>query len=429
MRALALCLIAVSAHAEMRRLTVEDAVTQLLQTQPQLVAVRERAGATADTARSQRGRLLPSIRLADEYQHFDSPFGIPFQAPTMPGMKPVVINFQVRDQDTHSFTASVDQPLLGLGRLTEEYFARKRDSEAAAQGVRASEDDLKAAMRVAFLRCFEARASQEVALASAQQLDDQVQVTQAKVNAGVLTTADLLRVKVAADSARQQAIVARSQAEIARAQILSAIGLRPDAAVELVEPAGLLAEAAPAPIGYDEATRQRPEVAAARAAAASADHRRKASAWAMAPDIDAEGAYLHIDGSKFAPSDSGFVGVRATWALWEWGASFYALRAAEAAARAAHADVETRRRGVEVEVASRSAELGAATSAVKLADNTIVSAEEAYRVTAAQERAGAATTTDLLSAQAALTQARLNRSLARYEEAIAKVNLAHAQGR
>jgi outer membrane protein TolC len=423
MRAFALCLLAVAAHAEMRRLTVEDAVTLLLQTQPQLVATRARAGATQDLARSQRGRLLPSIRLSEEYQHYNSPFIITF------GMGMVQLPFSVRDQDTNSFSASVDQPLLGLGKLTEEYLARRGDGEAAAQGVRASEDDLKAAMRIAFLRCFEARASEDLALASAQQLDDQVQVTQAKVNAGVLTTADLLRVKVAADNARQQAIVARSQSEIARAQILSAIGLRPDSPVELVEPAGLLAEAAPAPMGYDEAARMRHEVAAARAAAASAEHRKKAFAWAMAPDIDAEGAYLRVDGSVFAPANSAFVGVRASWTLWEWGASFYALRAAEAAARAAHADLESRTRGVEVELATRNAELGAATSAVKLADNTIVSAEEAYRVTAAQVRAGAATTTDLLDSQAALTQARLNRSRARYEEAIAKVNLQHAQGR
>ena len=50
-------------------------------------------------------------------------------------------------------------------------------------------------------------------------------------------------------------------------------------------------------------------------------------------------------------------------------------------------------------------------------------------MTEAQVRAGAATTTDLLDAQAALTQARLNRARARYEEAIARVTLQRAIGR
>jgi outer membrane protein TolC len=66
---------------------------------------------------------------------------------------------------------------------------------------------------------------------------------------------------------------------------------------------------------------------------------------------------------------------------------------------------------------------------VGLARETIASAEEAYRVTDAQVRAGAATTTDLLDSQAALTQARLNLERARYEEAMARVSLTRAMGR
>jgi outer membrane protein TolC len=42
--------------------------------------------------------------------------------------------------------------------------------------------------------------------------------------------------------------------------------------------------------------------------------------------------------------------------------------------------------------------------------------------------AGSANTTDLLDAQAALTQARLNFARARYEYALALVNLDHAVG-
>jgi outer membrane protein len=417
MRAFALCLLA--ANAQARPLTVEDALAEVLRTHPQLVAARERARAGQESAHSGLARLLPSVRLNEEYQHWDSPFSISFGG----------MGFQARDQDTNTFSAAVDQPLLGLGKITEEYLARRGDAEASRQGLRAVEDELRAQLQIAFLRYFEARALTDLALASAQQLDDQVHVTEAKVKAGVLTTADLLRVRVAADNARQQAIVARSQSEVAHAQILAAVGLSPDEAVELVEPASLLAAAAGANLGFDEAVRARPEVAAARAAASSADHRARAGAWALAPDVDAEGAYLRVDGQVFAPKDSAFVGIRASWAIWEWGAGFFAQRAAAAAARAAHAELEGRKRQVQVEVASRRAELGAATNAVKLADTTITSAEEAFRVTEAQVRAGAATTTDLLDAQAALTQSRLNRSRARYEEAIARVNLARAQGR
>jgi len=42
--------------------------------------------------------------------------------------------------------------------------------------------------------------------------------------------------------------------------------------------------------------------------------------------------------------------------------------------------------------------------------------------------AGSASTTDLLDAQAALTQARLNFARARYEYALARIGLEHALG-
>ena len=81
-----------------------------------------------------------------------------------------------------------------------------------------------------------------------------------------------------------------------------------------------------------------------------------------------------------------------------------------------------------MEVTSRSAQLEAAASAVTVADQTIASAQEAYRVTEAQARAGAATVTDLMHSQSALTQARLNLARAQYEQAIARVELERAVG-
>jgi outer membrane protein TolC len=411
-------MLAGAAQAETRKLTVEDALSEAMHSYPQLVAARARARAGGDVAKSAIGRMLPSVHLANEYQHWDSPFNIAFGG----------MGFRVRNEDTNSFSASAAQPLLGLGRLSEDYLAQRGDADAAKQGLRAAEDEVRAGLRIGFLRYFEARAMTELALASAGQLDEQVVMTDAKVKAGVLTTADLLRVRVAADNARQQAIVARTQAAVSRAQVLAAVGLRPDDAIELVEPLALLQPSDARDGTIDQALAHRPEVAAARDAAQSADHRKNASTWALAPEIDAEGAYLRTDGQIFAPKDSAFVGVRASWPIWEWGASWYARQAAAAQAEAAHADLDGRKRQVEVEVATRNAELGAASSAVKLADETIVSAEEAYRVTEAQVRAGAATTTDLLDSQAALTQSRLNRARARYEEAIARVTLQRAVG-
>jgi outer membrane protein TolC len=65
---------------------------------------------------------------------------------------------------------------------------------------------------------------------------------------------------------------------------------------------------------------------------------------------------------------------------------------------------------------------------VSAAQTAIQEAEEAYRVTASMVKAGAATTTDLLDAQSALTQAKLNLVRAKYQDLRARASLTRALG-
>jgi outer membrane protein TolC len=419
------------AHAETRRLTVEDVVKLALKENPRLQAARAQGRSGHELAYSAIGRMLPSIHLSEEYQHYDSVFNINFSIPGSPMAFPPI---EARKQDTNMFVASADQPLVELLGLSQTYLARKTGAEAGDAQVRSAEAQMREAIETEYLRLFEAQALEQIAQASEKLLNEQVTIAKAKLKAGVLTTADVLRVQVAAANTRQQGIVAHTQALTARATLLGAIGLpADDTSVELVEPVTLL-EAAKTPEptfapAEAEALAGRPELAQARLNAKSAHHQERARLFALFPEVDAEGAYLRSDGQVFLPNDSAYVGVRAGWTIWEWGASWFQRQAAKAQAQAASFQVEEERRQIGVEVQSRLSQAEAAKSAVGLAMETIASAEEAWRVTDAQVRAGAATTTDLLDAESALTQARLNLARARYEQAIAHVAVDRALGR
>jgi outer membrane protein len=404
------------AGAAPERLTIEDVSKLVVTTGPELKAVREHAQAAVEQSYVSRGRLLPAIHVSDEYQHWDSPFAFP--------------NFgNVRDLNTNTFTAGASQPLLGLLSRGHEYSARKTGAAAAEQGVRASESSARESVELEFLSYFLAKTRSDVARASEQELAAQVKETEARVNAGALTRADLLRVQVAEATARQDGIVADADATVARATLLAAIGRSPeDPNTEFVAPERLLAlgdMAAPAPA---EVEARRAEIQQAKLQADAADHDASARAFALLPEVNLEGGYQHQDGSKFAPVNQAFVGVKADWAIWEWGAKDAAKKAAQAEARAAVLQIESTRRKVSAEVTGRKAELSAAVSAVALAKQTIVSAEEAYRVTTALVHAGSGTTTDLLNAESALTQARLSLERARYAQAASRIRLERAAG-
>ena len=418
------CCASASWAAPTRQLTVDEAVKLALKQNPRLHAATLRQGGSQDAALSVGARLLPSIHLSDEYQRYKDPFNVTFQ----PGAPP----FLVRQLNTNTFAATALQPLAGLGHIAEDYVAQRDAAEANEAGVAAARAQLVESVRVGFLRYFEAQAMAEVARASERELAEQVNVAKAKVKAGVLTNADLLRVEVAEANTRQEEIQAESQAQVARANLLAAIGLDPaDPTIALVEPTSLLQPAGPLPAdraAADVALRRRPEITRDRLAATSAAHSRTARYLSLLPEIDGEAGYVRIDGQVFAPTDSWYLGLRANWPIWEWGASFFAARAAGKQAAAAQADLESERSQVSTEVQAALAQSRAAAAAVDVAQKTIASAQEAYRVTDALVKAGSATTTDLLDAQAALTTARLNLARARYELAIQRVDLARVMG-
>jgi outer membrane protein len=429
MRRLALLLaLGTSATAAADRLTVEDAERIALDTNPRYQSTRVRAESTHDSAKSARGRLGFAIRLGEEYQHYNCPFVIDFT--TFQGGCPGTVGAMAlvaRKQDTSTFSAVAGQPLLGLFHLGYDYAAQRDTARAADAGVQVSEAAVREGVRGGFLRYFEARALEQIAAASVMELEEQVKTARARLKAGVITNADLLRVVVAQANARQQQIVAASQAEVARQNVINLIGLPDDSTVELEEPKTLLAQATqplPAVAGATRRAEQaRPEVIQAKLARDSAQAGRKARYLSMLPEIDAEGGYLRIDGQLFAPPDQWFVGARASWNIWEWGASFYQAQAAGKLADAAALDVKTQQRAVATEVRNSLSQTQAAGVAVEVSHQAIASAEEAYRVMLALVQAGSATTTDLLDAQSGLTTARLNLARAQYERALQRVQL------
>jgi outer membrane protein len=416
--------VAATAQADLRHLTAEEAVQLAWETSPAIQAVEAQTRGADDQAKAVRGHLLPSVVVADELDHWDSPYTVSLG----PGAA-----FSVRDQNMNVLTAGVRQPIFGLGHLAHEYKAQTRSAEATMAQLGAARADLRAAVETFYLQLFEARALEQIARASEEELTEQVNIAQARLKAGVLTKADVLRVRVSLANAKQQEIQAHAQGEVARANLLGRIGLPlDDPGISFEEPAALLAqtkaslpEVGPA---AQTALAARAEMKQRKLEAASATEGSKASDWGFAPDVNVEAAYVRTDGTIMNPMNAGVIMLKGQWALFEWGSWYYGNRAAAERAQAAEYQVTEQERRVGVEVASAVAQARAAVAAVDVAEQTIESAEEAYRVTKAALEAGTATTTDLLDAQAALTQARLNLTRAHYEDAMTRVNLRHGMG-
>ena len=425
------------AQAAPRALTIDDAVALALRTNPRLRRGAGPRGGGRHQRRLVGRRMLPSIHVSDEAQLWNEPFAIAFAsaAPRPPRPRRPWPS-SCANRETNTFVASFDQPLMGLFRANDERETLTEESASDRAQIAASEADLRANVETQFLRVFEAQALEQIAGSSVHELGDQVTVAKARLASGVITQADLLRIEVAVANAEQQALEAHSQGATSRAQLFAAIGLSPADAAELtlVAPEARLAAvrakgSAPSLAALmPQARDHRPELARQGHLILAADRQVGARTYALLPDIDLEGAYIRTDGQLFAPPNSAYLGIKANWAIWEWGASNLQRKAARAQAEAARRDQETLARQIEAELSASLAQGDAARGAVGSAEKAVASAEEAYRVTDAALKAGTATTTDLLESQSALSQARLNLTRAQYELALSDVALARASG-
>jgi outer membrane protein len=404
------------------RLTVEQAVQEAIRVNDQLRAAQARAEAADDTSRSARGQLLPALNASDQWQHYDSPFAI-----NLAGQ-----SFVTRNINTNALSLTATQPVLGLVHLGFGLASANHSADASHSDAQVAAASLGEQVRTTYLRLFEALAQQQIAQTSVEQLQKQVQDAESRYRAGTITNADLLRFETAAANAQQQFIQAETDALVDRQGLLTYLARNPeDASIEFVEPEDLerlAAEPVPQPVDslINQSLAQRPEVHRALAQAEAARDNDKAQFSALLPEVNVQASYAWTRGQLFFPENSAYVGIFVNWPFWSWGTQFYAAKAAERQADAADALSQDARRQAAYDVSSRFVQLKAQFVAVQVAETAIKSAEEAYRVTDAQVRAGIGTTTDLLDAQSALTTARLNLARARYERAVARVALDRA---
>jgi len=414
------------AHAQaVTRLTVEQAVQEAIRVNDQLRAARARAEAAGDTSRSARGQLLPALSATEQWQHFDSPFVINLSG--QPGQGVVARNI-----NANTLSVSANQPVLGLVHLGFGVASANHSADASRSDADAVAASLSEQVRTTYLRLFEALAQQGIAQTSVEQLQKQVQDAESRYRAGTITNADLLRFQTAAANSQQQFIQAQTDALVDRQALLTYLARNPeDATIEFVEPEDLerlaaqpVSQAVDALINRSLA--ERPEVHRAEAQAEAARDNDKAQFAALLPEVNLQASYSWTRGQVFFPENSAYIGIFVNWPFWTWGTQYYAAKSAEHQADAADALSQDARRQAAFDVSSRYVQLKAQFVAVDVAETAIKSAEEAYRVTDAQVRAGIGTTTDLLDAQSALTTARLNLARARYERAVARVALDRA---
>jgi outer membrane protein TolC len=403
-----------------RSLSLRDA---LALAQVNNVSIRQRradADAADASARSAQAQQKPSVSTTTYGTLGDSSNILT----SSPGVAPQNI-FAAPSRVFADQNLMVMVPLFTGGNLAGRTASARSQAAAAQAGVAGVRLTVSAEVTSAYANA--ALGNALVAVAQAQQSaeDEQVRVTEEKVQTGRLAPVDLLREQAAQAEARQGVLAAVNAQAQALVTLRFLLALPQSSALALTDTLDTLADApSNLPLTLAAAladAKRRPELMAANAQVQAAQSDVRSAEGAYAPQV-----YGVAMGDASLGRDlqrAGYtLGLTASLPLYDGGQRRSDVDAAKARAKRAEADAQQAGLQVEQETASAWLTWQTATAQVEAATAGVTAAQEGYTLAALRYNAGKSTTAERLDALAAWVRAQ-----GAFAEAQADVVTARAQ--
>lgn len=410
--------------------SLDGILAEIERANPTLAVAEARLAEARAVRREARASYFPELSLGLEYLATDNPaqaFALLLNQEELtlgPG-------FDATPGTTENWRKELrlDWPLFAPGRSQALHSAEEGEEAARLTHEAVARRLLNAGVQ-AWLTLGAGRALAEVTRGSVAVVEQRLGVTRRREAEGAALRADVLRLQARLARARQEAAQAELAVRTGESALNTLMGRPPDADLELVNER--VAIGADLPEGLAEllvrAERDRLDLRAAAHGVRMIvllSEARRAEHW---PQLGLFASY-DVDGSEpgiETELDSSTVGLGLRWPL-----------SARTPARVAQAEAEERiareqfrelALAVAREVRDAREALETARETLAFAETSVASAEEAYRLVAQAQDAGAATVTDVLEAENARRQAQVQVVAARAGLELTRTRLAAATG-
>ena len=407
-------------------LTADDCVKVALKMSPSITKAKAAVTEASAGRQSAWSGLVPQVTAQGSYSH------------TGPGSRYTYSSSQygqisLGGGESYSGSIVASQSLFDVRTYTQVVQANK-GLEAAKAGERGAKEQLVFNVKQAYYDVVRARRTVQAAQSQLEQSAEQEKRFQEMRRLGSISKADLLKIQIRLSQSKTDLLTAQNSEAVARANLCAVMGIDVNAPVEVGEE-----------VTFDEkhpnladllvkAQRQRPDLVQARATFSGYKAAATLSRGQYLPRLSADAGYSYRD-RKF-PEDWPYVkerygwnmGLSVSWTIFDGLVTHANIRTANARKAASEADLRAAQQSAEVEVKQAYLNYTLMVEKVKLARETLGGAEEDYRLTSEKQRLGAATTLDLLTSQATLTQARVQEASTLCDLKIAEAAIARAIG-
>ncbi|NTU51195.1 MAG: TolC family protein [Candidatus Aminicenantes bacterium] len=429
-----------AAQAQGRPLSLDEAISAGLEASPALHAARMRADASAARALEMAAGRLPSVKLGAGYTRLSEvpPFEV-----TLP-ISPTPIVVSESYFNSWSLRLSVQQPLFTGFRLEAGTESARMLERSAGQDLEKDRSEFIFAVKSAYWGLVRAREFDAVVGENVRQVREHLKDVRAFFDQGLLTRNEVLRTELQLSNAELLAIDARNAAEVARTSLNTLIGLSVETDLELTTSVESLASRAPDegagedPLAarslIDRALATRPELKSAEFRIKASEAGLKAARAGFYPQVALAGnVYGLRPNPRIMPARDVLygtwdVGVAVSFDIWNWGQT----KSQAEQAKAQLAQARDARKLLEdqavLDVLQSRLALAQARDKITVAAVAVGQAEENLRTVREMFRQGVALNADVMDAEVFLLQAKLSRTQAAIDLALAQARLEKALG-
>lgn len=354
---------------------------------------------------------------------------------TFPGIGPIPATDTVvaRLEGSNTiYSFDVVQPLTGLYKVNMASGAQKALLSIAREDERKQRQDTIRNVKQGYFDILDTRSAMDAARENVGFLTELRRVVKEQVNKGIVLKGELLQVEsqLAEALCSQAALVEQQATQMEKLNVL--LGRPIDTPFRVALPwSGQGEIQGPADVKElkDAALRQRPELLKSRHNVRLNEYQKGIKRYDYYPDVSLFASYIYQTNSGLLPPKIGVVGLRAQWAVFDWGRRAARVGGQDRGVAQARKIEEEVREEVLVEVGAAYRRLKVQGSLIEVRKSALSAAEENLRVAKNRFRQKMALTRDVLQAGAQVCEARHKFQKAVLDYASALADLDRAVGR
>ena len=354
---------------------------------------------------------LPSLSLSGTYTRLSKTpsFGV-----TIPGSDSTfVLNPSI--VDNYSGQLTLKAPLFTGGKLSSLTRAARSGLEAAKELYNRDRKELVLTLRFSYWNLYRARELEGLILENVALIKVHLEQVNRFYDQGLAKTNEVLKVKVQLSSVELKRVEATNGVRLASKALASLLGLPLDTTFTLKTDVHRdIADLLPVKTLVEEALRNRPEIKAASHSIKAGEAQVKAAEGELYPSLALLGNYTYArPNSRILPVEERFndtwdVSLALSFDLWNWGIARHKAGQARAKLIQSRDQSVALKDNVTLEIHQIYNDIAQTVEKIKVAQEGVALAEENYRITNERFKAGLTLNSELLDAEVALLQAKVD---------------------